>query len=68
MTVRRYPDALAVPEVEPLLAYARSLVGLTVADPDGLARLEAAAMAAIRMRGAFHITKDVGLLIAQVAT
>jgi hypothetical protein len=30
--------------------------------------LEAATTAAIRTRGAFHITKDVGLLIAQVAT
>jgi SAM-dependent methyltransferase len=66
--VRRYPDALEVTQVEPLLAYARSTAGLTVADPDGLARLAAAATAAIRTRGAFHITKDVGLLIAQVAT
>jgi SAM-dependent methyltransferase len=67
VTVRRYPDALEVTEVEPLLAYARSLAGLTVADPDGLARLQAAATAAIRTQGAFHITKDVGLLIAEAA-
>jgi hypothetical protein len=38
-----------------------------VADPDGLARLQAAATAAIRTQGAFHITKDVGLLIAEAA-
>ncbi len=68
VTVRRYLDGLEVTEVEPLLAYARSMAGLTVADPDGLARLQAAATAAIDTRGAFHITKDVGLLIAQVAT
>jgi SAM-dependent methyltransferase len=35
VTVRRYPDALEVTQVEPLLAYARSLAGLTVAHPDG---------------------------------
>jgi SAM-dependent methyltransferase len=68
VTVRRYPDALAVTQVEPLLAYARSMAGLTVVHPDGLARLRAAATVAIRTRGAFHVTKDVGLLIAQVAT
>jgi hypothetical protein len=67
VTVRRYPDALEVTEVEPLLAYARSMVGLTVAHPDGLARLEAATVAAIRTQGAFHITKDVGMVIAEAA-
>lgn len=68
VTVRRYPDALEATQVEPLLAYARSMAGLTVAHPDGLVRLQAAARAAIRTRGAFHVTKDVGLVIAQVAT
>lgn len=66
VTVRRYPDALAVTQVQPLLAYARSSVGLNVVHPDGLARLEAAATAAIGTRGAFHVTKDVGLLIGEV--
>jgi SAM-dependent methyltransferase len=65
VTVRRYPDALEVTEVEPLLAYARSMVGLTMAHPEGLARLEAAATREIRLRGAFHVTKEVGLLIAR---
>jgi SAM-dependent methyltransferase len=64
-TVRRYPDALEVTEVEPLLAYARSTAGLTTAHPEGPARLEAAATREIRVRGAFHITKVVGLLIAE---
>jgi ubiquinone/menaquinone biosynthesis C-methylase UbiE len=67
VTVRRYLDALEVTKVEPLLAYACSMAGLTVAHPAGLGRLEAAAVAAIRTRGAFHITKDVGLVIGQVA-
>jgi SAM-dependent methyltransferase len=67
VTVRRYPNALEVTEVEPLLAYARSMVGLTVAHPDGLARLEAATVAAIGTRGAFHITNDVGMVIAEAA-
>jgi ubiquinone/menaquinone biosynthesis C-methylase UbiE len=65
VTMRRYQDALEVTEVEPVLAYVRSMAGLTAARPDGLARLEAAAAAAIRERGAFHISKDVGMLIAE---
>ena len=64
VTVRRYPDALEVSEVEPVLAYARSMAGLTAVRPDGLARLEAVASAAIRARGRFRISKDVGMLIA----
>ena len=39
VVVRRYEDALAVTEVEPLLTYARSMRGLTVVHPDGLVRL-----------------------------
>ncbi len=63
--VRRFADALEITEVEPLLAYLRSLTGLGVVNEEALGTVTAAATAQIRTRGAFHVTKDVGLLLAR---
>ncbi len=64
VTLLRYPDALVVPKVEPLVAYARSVVkrGQAEAELDAFRRLVEAEIAA---RGAVHITKDSGLFIAR---
>jgi hypothetical protein len=51
VTVRRFPDALEITEVEPVLAYLRSLTGLTVVDGQSLSAAEAAVAAQIRARG-----------------
>jgi SAM-dependent methyltransferase len=65
VTARRYPDALEVTEVEPVLAYLRTMPTLLAADPGAEARVAAAVAAAIPARGAFHVTKDLGLLLAR---
>jgi SAM-dependent methyltransferase len=65
VTVGRFPDALEITEVEPVLAYLRSLTGLTFVGEEVLRAAQAAVAAGIRARGAFHVTKDVGLLLAR---
>jgi SAM-dependent methyltransferase len=60
--VRRYPDHLEVTDVEPVVAYARSLTGLATPDPALLDHLAAVVADSIRTTGAFHISKDTGLL------
>lgn len=65
VTLREYlPNALRVTEVEPLIAYIRSMVAapfLTATHLDALRTLIAHEIAA---HGAFHITKSTGLYIA----
>jgi len=64
VTVRRYQDGLAVTQAQPLIAYvlstdARStLVGAKLAAFTGYVERELA------VRGAIHITKDVGIFEA----
>jgi ubiquinone/menaquinone biosynthesis C-methylase UbiE len=63
--VRRFADALEITEAEPVLAYLRSQTGLRAVNEEILSAVEAAVTARIRAEGAFHVTKDVGLLLAQ---
>lgn len=63
--VRRFADALEITEVEPVLAYLRSLTGLRAVSEEVLNAAEAAVTAQIRAEGTFHVTKDVGLLLAR---
>ena len=62
--VRRYDDALAITEVEPALAYIRSVWPDGVVAEEELDRLRASIESAIASEGAYHVTKDAGLLIA----
>lgn len=62
----RYPDALEVTEVPPVVAFAASTSLLPVG-PQALARLEAILTAELAARGAIHIRKDSGLFIARKA-
>jgi hypothetical protein len=55
--VRRFQDSLEITEVEPLLAFIRSL-GDRTRDLDEIAET---AEAAIARDGSFHVTKSVGL-------
>jgi ubiquinone/menaquinone biosynthesis C-methylase UbiE len=60
--LRRFEDALRVPAVEPLVAYALSRPDVSESDADAL-------RVAFRDRvgeGAFHVTKDVGTFVATV--
>jgi ubiquinone/menaquinone biosynthesis C-methylase UbiE len=64
--LRRYPDALEVTDVDALLAYIHSTYeGATLTEPQ-LARLRELAAGEIARRGAFHVTKDVGLFCCVV--
>jgi len=61
VTIERFPDALVVTELEPLLAYAASMIAvdeLDAATRDELARL-------VAEPGGFRITKDAGLITAR---
>jgi ubiquinone/menaquinone biosynthesis C-methylase UbiE len=58
----RHEDALAVTEVEPLLAYVRSMTRL---EGDAAQRVRAAVERAIAERGAFGIRKDPGFFLAR---
>jgi hypothetical protein len=63
--LRRFPDALEITAVEPLLTYLRSRTDLTPIDEERLSAAEAVIAAEIRASGAFHVTKEVGMLLAQ---
>jgi SAM-dependent methyltransferase len=60
--LRRYEDALAVTEVEPVLDYLRSMTRLAPADADAI-RDEVGR--SIAERGAFAIRKEAGLFVAR---
>lgn len=61
VTVERFPDGLVVTELEPLLAYAESMIGA-----DGLTDDQRAELARrVAQPGGFRITKDAGLLTAR---
>jgi ubiquinone/menaquinone biosynthesis C-methylase UbiE len=62
--VRRYPDALRVTEVQPLMDYINSVQREAFAAPDQQAAIREFFEAEIRAHGAFDITRDAGLLIA----
>jgi SAM-dependent methyltransferase len=59
--VERFPDALEVTEVEPLVDFVRSL---GFASEDHVARLAAQASAAIARDGSFRVSKSAGVLRA----
>lgn len=62
--VERYPGALEVTEVEPMLDFVRSLVAPGAEADQSLSRLASEAEAAIAGAGAFHVTTATGLLRA----
>lgn len=63
--LQRYEDALQVTEAKPLIAYIRTTPGGRENLTDSrLSKLEANLNEIIRVEGAVHITKDVGLFIA----
>jgi ubiquinone/menaquinone biosynthesis C-methylase UbiE len=65
--VHRYEDRLVVTEVEPLMAYVRSMLpGAQLAD-SGWRRLEADFAGEIAAKGAVRITKDSGVFVAWTA-
>jgi ubiquinone/menaquinone biosynthesis C-methylase UbiE len=64
--VRRYPDALEVTAVQPLMDYIDSVQRRAFAAPDKQAAIRDFFAAEIRAQGAFHISKDAGLLISRV--
>lgn len=62
--VRRHDNALAITEVEPVLAYVRSDLPTSALRLEEVERLRASVAHAIAADGVFHVTKDAGLLIA----
>ena len=64
VAVRRYPDALAITEAPPVIDYIASMVRDEALDEAGRAEIEAFVENAIERDGAFHVTKDAGVLIA----
>lgn len=63
--LRRYEDALRITEVEPLLAYYRSMILDEPFREAELAAVGAAAAEAIAADGAFRVVKDAGVFIAR---
>ncbi len=63
--VRRYPDELRVTDAQALMDYIASVKRQTLAAPDRQAAIREFFEAEIRTHGAFHISKDAGLLIAR---
>ena len=63
--VRRYPDELRVTDAQPLLDYIASVKRQAFTAPDKQAAIREFFEAEIRTHGAFHISKDAGLLIAR---
>ncbi len=61
VTLHHYADALVVPEAEPLVAYIRSIGGLT---EDELARFQHHVEEVIERQGPIYISKDVGMFEA----
>lgn len=63
--VERYEDALRVTDAKPLIAYIRTTPGGRENLTDNrLSKLEAMLNEIIKVEGAIHITKDVGLFVA----
>lgn len=62
--VKRYDDALAVTEAEPLIAYIRSMVGAGALSNVGEERVRQRVERTIAEHGAFHVAKAAGLLVA----
>lgn len=63
--LQRYEDALKVTEAKPLLDYIRTTPGGRENFTDSrLSKLEAILNESIRLHGAIHITKEVGLFVA----
>ena len=60
-----YPDALAVTEVAPVVAYLLSTAAAPLLDRPRLQRLRMTVAEAIARDGAFRITKSTGVLIAR---
>jgi len=60
----RYDDSLVIDQAEPLLAYARSMLGPKL-DPPALARLTRLIERGLAANGAIRIAKDSGLFIAR---
>jgi SAM-dependent methyltransferase len=64
VAMERYPDAIEVPEADPVVAYVMSMS--TFWSVDGLTdRIRTAVEAAIEREGVFRITKDAGLITAR---
>lgn len=65
VTLQGYADALEVTEVEPLIAYIHSMRCGPRLSPVGLKRIAENFSAKIQHRGATHVTKDTGLVVAR---
>ncbi len=63
--LRQYPDSLAVTEVQPLMDYIDSVHRPAFSAPDKLAAIREFFEVEIRAHGAFHISKDAGVLISR---
>jgi ubiquinone/menaquinone biosynthesis C-methylase UbiE len=61
VALERYPDALEVPEPEPILAFLLSTSARPHLTEERLAGIRAELVEEIDRRGAFHVTKDTGL-------
>ncbi len=66
VTVRRYEDALVVPDPWALSGYVRSMPGLPDASEQELRELDHAIASRIRDRGTMRIRKEAGVLVARV--
>ena len=67
VTLALYEDALAITSVRPAIAYLRSLPILREGELDAndWASVRRRLMATIELKGAYHVTKRVGLFIAR---
>ena len=63
--VLRYPDSLVVTEVEPLIDYINSTRMRRAVSDEKIAALRLFFEKEIAERGAFHISKDAGIFVAQ---
>ena len=63
--LRRFPDSLAVTEVQPLMDYIASVGHPAFSAPEKLNAIRAFFETEIRAHGAFHISKDAGVLISR---
>src|SRR5947207_2414132 len=62
---RGYPDALEVPEAEPVVSYVRSMSSFWDLSDELAAKLRSAVDAAVQRDGTFHISKDAGVITAR---
>lgn len=62
----RYPDALEVTDLDALLAYIRSSYEGAALSARQLTTLRELAAEELTRRGAFHVTKDVGLFCCAI--